>query len=309
MSWFTQVIEGQSIAWLLISGIVALASGFLSSWLTYRFIRRQEIMDQARWQGDIRKEVETYLGDRSAEREYVLEARKHLYKTIGPLRFQLVIACGDVSSRIRNYGAGPRYAMTMKRYYGWSTLYRLLRPIAIVELIERQIAYADFSVDKTAIALLKFKRAVYTALTDGDAILDHPNANWNNQVEHLFSDTLVTIANSFVIQDDDASGGKRAMSIYEFENFTQQSKNLYAFSPLVEILETFNIQDKPIFWARLVCFGHICNEYVRQAGSSIGFVYQPFDLKAMLSLVEDKYILTNIDEYQRAFLSLAEIGI
>ena len=95
MSWFTQAIAGQSVAWLLISATVALGSGLLSSWLTYRYVRRQEIIDQARWQGEVRKEVETYLGEKSAEREYILEARKNLYHTIGPLRFQLVIGKGS----------------------------------------------------------------------------------------------------------------------------------------------------------------------------------------------------------------------
>ena len=102
MNWFTQVFEEPSIVWLMISTFFALVSGFISSWLTYRFVKRQEIIDTNMIQGEIRKEIETYLGDKSAEREYQLEARKRLYKAIGPLRFQLVVACRDASSRINN---------------------------------------------------------------------------------------------------------------------------------------------------------------------------------------------------------------
>jgi hypothetical protein len=48
----------------------------------------------------------------------------------------------------------------MDQYYGKNTLYRMLRPIAISELIERQIAYADFAVDPSAVKVLRFRRTV-----------------------------------------------------------------------------------------------------------------------------------------------------
>ena len=309
MDWLTQTFGEQSIPWLLISSVVALLSGFLSSWLTYRFIKRQEIIDQARWQGEIRKEVEVYLGDKSAEREYNLEARKRLYHAIGPLRFQLVIACRDAATRIGNHGLLKRYVMTMDSYYGQNTLYRLLRPLAIAELIEQQITYADFSVDRSAIALLRFKRAVHMALTDGDAILDHPKANWSSEVEHLFSGTLSSLANSLIIEDEDVSNKKLPMHYHEFEALLEDPRNLTLFSPLAFILHNFNISDKPIFWARLVCFGYICNEYVRQAGNAIGFASSPFDLDKLLSISQDDYILANIEGYKKVFQSLADIGL
>ena len=309
MDWLTQTFGEQSIPWLLISSFVALVSGFLSSWLTYRFIKRQEIIDQARWQGEIRKEVEVYLGDKSAEREYNLEARKRLYHAIGPLRFQLVTACRDAAARIGNHGLHQRYGMKLDSYYGQNTLYRLLRPLAITELIEQQITYADFSVDLTAIALLRFKRAVHMAFTDGDTILDHPKANWSYEIEHLFSGTLSSLANSLIIEDEDVSNKKRPMHYHEFEALLHNRENLALFSPLAGILHDFNIRDKPIFWARLICFGYICNEYVKQAGSAIGFESYPYDLHPLLSISQDDYILTHIEGYKKVFQSLADIGL
>lgn len=47
----------------------------------------------------VRREVESYLGEQSAHREYVLEAKKQLYHSIGPLRFQLLLACRDAAHR------------------------------------------------------------------------------------------------------------------------------------------------------------------------------------------------------------------
>jgi hypothetical protein len=49
----------------------------------------------AQLEATLRKGVEEYLSDKAAERQYRLEARKRLYAAIGPLRFQLVVACSD----------------------------------------------------------------------------------------------------------------------------------------------------------------------------------------------------------------------
>ena len=309
MNWLFQTFSEQSIAWLLISSAVALASGFLASWLTYRFIKRQEIIDQAKVQGDIRKEVEAYLGDKSAEREYNLEARKRLYHVIGPLRFQLVIACRDVVSRIMLYGFDQSYSMTMRKYYGRNTLYRLLRPLAISELIEQQITYADFSVDLASIGLLRYKKAAHMAFSDGDTVLNHPKANWNFQEEHLFSGTVSNLANSIIIRDDEAAIKKRPMHFHEFEAFIRDPENMKLVSPLANILDDFNIKDKPIFWARLVCFGYIFNVHIEQAGKDIGFENHPFDLEKLLMLSSDEYITNNIENYLSVFHSLPTIQL
>ena len=47
----------------------------------------------------LRKEVEEYLGDKAAERHYRLQARKRIYSAVGPLRFQLILACNEFASR------------------------------------------------------------------------------------------------------------------------------------------------------------------------------------------------------------------
>lgn len=304
MDWLNQAFAEQSFAWLLITSIVALVSGFLSSWLTYRYVKRQEIIDQATLQGEVRKEVEAFLGDRSAEREYNLEARKRLYQAIGPLRFQLVIACRDATSRVAYHGRHHRGAMTISSYYGRNTLYRLLRPLAIAELVEQQITYADFSVDPTAIELLRFKRAAYMSLKDNEAILGHPNADWSDQIEHLFTGTLNRLANSLKIPDENAGNKRRPMYFHEFEDFMRDSKNQTHFTPLIKILHGFTITDKPIFWARLVCFGYICDEYVRKEGEKVGFKPYELDLDSLLRASEDIYINSHIKGYKEAFQSL-----
>lgn len=266
--------------------------------------------DKAGWQGEIHKGVEEYLGEKSAEREYNLEARKRLYSAVGPLRFQLLIASRDASARIMNYGLAPyEYNTDMRWYYGRSSLYRLLRPIAIAELIERQITYADFSVDPTGIELLRFKKAALTAFTDSDSILDHPNAEWGEEVEHVFSGTLSRLANAMIIQDEDTALKKRPMHFHEFTSYIDDPKNLGQFSPLKDILDNFDVREKPIFWIRLVCFGFICNEYVEQAGKSIGFEKRDFDIHKLLLASEDEFTRSKLEEFNAFFQSMINMSL
>lgn len=244
--------------------------------------------------------------DKAADREYNLEARKRLYQAIGPLRFQLLVACRDAASRIRGHGTREQYSMDMRGYYGRSTLYRLLRPISISELIERQMSYADFSVDPTAIELLRFKRAVFSALTRGEVALNHPDLDWTDQIEHVVYDILSRAANVLIISDN---GTERVMQFSEFDSFVEDRSHLERLSPLPEILGDFRISRKPIFWLRLVCFGYICNEFVRTAGHGIGFQPRPYDLSDMLSASKNDFILQNLKQYEERIASIAGAGL
>jgi hypothetical protein len=272
--------------------------------------QRELEKDKANWQGEIHKGVEEYLGEKSAEREYNLEARKRLYSAIGPLRFQLLLACRDVSTRINNYGSDDlSYSMNTKGYYGQSTLYRLLRPIAISELIERQITYADFSVDPTGVELLRFKKAAFMAFTDGDIILNHPNADWYYEKEHVFSGTLSRLASALIIRDEATDNKERPMHFHEFQSFISDPPSFKEFSPFKEILNDFTIAKKPIFWIRLVCFGYICNEYLGHAGTLIGFEKRQFDVHKLLLVSKDSYTRSNIEKYMAIFQPMINMSL
>src|SRR6266436_657916 len=76
----------------------------------------------------LRRSVEENLGERAAERQYRFEAQKRLYAAIGPLRFQLVLACSDFAGRIERIGNGKQqYPTSLNGYFGRSTAFRLLR--------------------------------------------------------------------------------------------------------------------------------------------------------------------------------------
>lgn len=130
----------------------------------------------------LRQDVESYLADRSVERQYAFEARKRLYAAIGPLRVQLLSASADLVARVIGMGRGQeRFRVTLDTYFGRSTAYRLIKIFALLELVERQMAYADFSGEPTVSVLLKLKRAAYRAMCSGKIVLEHPQAHWDEQ--------------------------------------------------------------------------------------------------------------------------------
>src|SRR5215208_6803573 len=45
MNWLTQAFAQQSIAWIVITTVTGLIAEVVSSWLTYRFVTKQQIRD------------------------------------------------------------------------------------------------------------------------------------------------------------------------------------------------------------------------------------------------------------------------
>ena len=80
--------------------------------------------------------------------------------------------------------------MDPSAHYGRSTIYRLLRPLAVAQLIERVMGVVDFSVDAGAVGLLRFGATAERMLSSDDIVMDHPGVDWGRQTQHLFRDNL-----------------------------------------------------------------------------------------------------------------------
>jgi hypothetical protein len=66
-------------------------------------------------------------------------------------------------------------------------------------------------------------------------ILGHPNANWDNQVEHVFWDVLSMIAAAMIVSD----GGEtlvRAMRFDEFDKFAGHPHKLETIHPIPTLM-------------------------------------------------------------------------
>jgi len=255
--------------------------------------------------GEVRKDVEVYLGDRDADREYKLEAQKRLYEAVGPLRFQLQVASREFADRVSSHVERGGYSTRLHGYdgyYGRSMLYRLLRPLAIATMIERQISFADFSVDPSIVKLLFFRRAAYMALTDKATILDDKRANWNEEREHVVSNTLTNAASLIILEVNDK---ERVQYFKEFEDMFEDGGNWQDLSPLPEIFEDFTVTRKPLFWIRLTCLAYLCNEFVRAEGRNLGFEERTIDVQGMLRATKDSQIISQLATYEEAFRTIS----
>jgi hypothetical protein len=248
--------------------------------------------DKAAFDGSIRHEVESQLGQLAAKRQYEYEAKRRLYLAIGPLRFQLLLACRDFARRIESICAREHYVLTLSGYYGRSTVYRLLRPLAIAELIERQVGVADFAVDPSAVVCLRFRRTITRLLCGDELVHGRPDLDWSAQLQHLFADVLSACAQSLI--QHEANGGERVLRFDEFDA-KLQAEGFGCVSPLDRLLDQFEPKAKPVLWLRLVAYAHACNALINRLGVAIAF--QPHDMPtvALIAAAGDDHTRTHLD--------------
>ncbi|MCP4373195.1 MAG: hypothetical protein GY797_34585 [Deltaproteobacteria bacterium] len=83
MNWLAEAFTENSIVWLLLSTFVALLSGFVSSWLTYRFVKRREMIESIE------------LEEESEKQERI---RQEVIRWANPI----LAAVKDLEGRLRN---------------------------------------------------------------------------------------------------------------------------------------------------------------------------------------------------------------
>ena len=255
----------------------------------------QVAQGKALLEATLRREVEDYLGDQAADRQYRLEARKRLYTAVGPLRFQLITAAAEFANRVSNIGSGTQdYSLEITYYFGKSTAFRLLRLFGIAELIERQITHADFSVDPATVDLLRFKTAAFRCLSSSSVSLRHPKEDWNNQVEHVFHDTLSTVAATMIVE---GTNGPRVMRFDEFTAVTSTPEGRKRLNPIPRLLDGLTPEAKPLLWIRFVTLAAVCTAFATREGLPLGIVPDPLDTAGLLRVGKDRFITRNFEQY------------
>jgi hypothetical protein len=262
--------------------------------------------DRAQIEGEIRQHVELNLGERAARRQYEYEARKRLYVAIGPLRLQLLLACRELAERIKDHGGWEPYDLNLSGYYGRNTLYRLARPLAIVELIEREIAFSDFGVDPDALAILRLKASFRQILCGGDVVGGHPAIDWTRQYEHLFSGSIGTIASKLIRESE--RGGSRVVTFAEFSE-QLAADGVHSLDPLSRLVDGFNISTKPVLWIRFVAYAYSCNAWVDRTGQALGFEHRPLPTEALIRASGDNYLIEQSADFGRRIENAALVGL
>lgn len=276
--------------------------------LTKSSLDRSMAAATAQLQADLRLRVDDYLGARAADRAYELEARKRLHTAVGPLRCQLVIACDDLANRVHRIGTGRQpYRISIAGYFGRSTVYRVLRVLALAELIERQMAYADFSVDPAMVCLRRFRKSALLCMSSSRVPLDHPGADWNSQVEHIFYDTLSIVAARMIVTDS-RTNEDRVLQFDEFAALIATDEGRSSLEPASSVFDHFTVADKPILWLRLVALGQLASWLVTQEGPAMGVDVEPFDAAELLRLCPDRFVQDNLGRLETALRSLIPDG-
>ena len=245
-----------------------------------------------------KERVEMLLGDAAADRAYRSEARRRLYQALGPLRFQLLVAAVEWTNRVERIGLkqSGSYDMSLHGHFLLSTAYRLLRLFAIAELIERQSAFTDFMVDPDMRTLLKFKRQAGQCLSSADVSMGHPDEDWINQHQHVFSDVLSNLAAAMVVKDA-GTGVERVVRFDEFRGLLDDEDQRKALHPVPALMIGFTPSSRPILWLRMLALSQLCIGLLEVQGEPLGLEVQPVDLSEMLRLPGDAFITARVDLY------------
>ena len=142
-------------------------------------------------------------------------------------------------------------------YYVKSCVYRLLAPLAVGQLIEKQMSIVDFTVDSDAISLLSFITAAEKMLTGNDVVFDHPEVDWSSQSQHIFRDNLRTAAYKLIISEPGEPN--RLMSFAEFDT-TYYLLKTEALRDLGMIFKKckHSLAENTIFWVRVTGYAYAC---------------------------------------------------
>jgi hypothetical protein len=220
-----------------------------------------------------------------AQQQYLLQARQRLYAAVGPLRFQLVVACRDLASRV-DAMSRDRYNTRIDGYFGQNTLYRLLRPLTLVELVERQTNYVDFGVDPTGLVLLRFQRASYDALTGGGPVFEGLAVDWTKEAQHVFKGRLQQAANLLIVNEEPP----RCARFDEFPAILQRARHddpTGGMARLASLVDGVAPSRLPIFWCRLVVYGYVANWLLGEQGGPTGSRPVPYQVTEMLNAAGD----------------------
>jgi hypothetical protein len=246
--------------------------------------------------------TQRYLLKRKAEIDYKLPARQRLYQAIGPLRLQLLFSARDVVRRVSSH-PGTRWNLNPSQYYASSFMWRLLRPLAIGQLIQRQMTVADFSVDPASLRLLRFNAAMEEALTGGQVVEDLSGVDWGTQTQHLFGDNLRVAAAKLIFGAEDGADGVMDFAQFAsaFPNPTEEPALRDLATIFVRCQQGGSLLGNPVFWLRVVAHTYFCHSLISSQGAGLGFEHRPLDVQKLLATVPDDQISSRAGDFPARF--------
>jgi hypothetical protein len=134
-------------------------------------------------------------------------------------------------------------------------------------------------------------------MSSSSLVLGHPNADWDDQIEHVYNDNLSIVAAAMIVTDG-TPGIARSMRFDEFNRFASDQEWRKAIDPVPRLFEGFNPNEKPILWIRLVALAHLCSNFVEREGPGVGIPPEPYDVAKMLGASADQHIAKEAASYR-----------
>ena len=249
------------------------------------------------------------LAGRQARLGYEYNARKRLYEAVGPLRFQLLMASRDVVRRVAGHSREKHWNLDPAGYYGSNTLYRLLKPLGVCILIERQMNAADFSVDPSSVKLLQFEVGAYRMLTNADPLPYHSGLDWARETQHVFRDNLRRAAARLIKVDQ--QGHQVVMDYAEFLAECPDPASDEALAPLARIIKDSgtSLTRNGVFWVRVVGYAYLCQLFIAANGAGLGFTQRPIEVRRLLEPVDDSQVRAHLGNQEQIYQGIADEGL
>ena len=239
MNWFTQTFSDTSIIWLLIFTIVSLISGFASSWFTYRFIKRQELLDTQKLEGEKQKQERI--------RHEIIRWSNPILSSVQSLQSQLsnvleksgYLAMGkDYKKQINpNWSISYEYFMNslpflFGQYFAWI---RMLQDELSFELFETQNEKDTFF------------QAIHNVSRSLSSFPLSSNYECKGKDTQVFSLQQRAMGELLIIREGER---KRCMSYPEFLERINSKEFQHHFQPLMILLDRIR-PDDDCRWKRL----------------------------------------------------------
>jgi hypothetical protein len=161
--------------------------------------------------------------------------------------------------------------------------------------------YADFSVGKEGLELLRFQAAAYRMLVDEDPLPDYEGLDWGAQSQHVFRDNLRVAASRLI----DTGTGDRP-SVIDYATFIDRWPDPMADKALSPLARIFNpehatLAETPVFWVRVVGYAFVCRNLLMEQGRAAGFATPALDVNQLLATVTDEQIRSRVGDYPATF--------
>ena len=281
----------------VIAAVASVGAALVSAVLGQRIKRRNdEHLEQ------LKAQLSESQAERNAQRDYRYDAIKRLYTDLQPLLFQLCELCESSylhtrglarTARNGNLGSGEDSWLRTDEYYRLSTVYRLLVPVAIIQLMHRRLTFVDLSVDDEVRTQYRFARALSGTWNSGFDIAgkapaleyrphDPDAAERAHEqpavycLQHLYAGQIDQLVGRLLTEDSDGRVRYRTYGEFE-EDYRANDRTRALVAPAEALLRTFHPRTHPVLWRMLVVQAHLHRGLTRTFTERRGVIVAPTD--------------------------------